>query len=222
MKELIKVTNGEVTLDSRAIAQHFDKDHSNVLKDIRDEIQKLENGGLDAEVIFYSGSYLDKNNQHRPCYTMTEEGALQLAARYDAVARRKLIVKIKELKEQDKPKLYKELQAIFAIDIKQQEFDKRLTGLEENMTIDFGQQRILQNAAKSKSVQLLGGLHTMAYRNNGIRAKAFGGIWKDFKDYFNIGSYRDTLKTDFEKAEVFIRTWNPNGKLLREIEECNS
>ena len=37
---------------------------------------------------------------------MTEEGAMQLAARYDAVARRKLIMKIKELKEKhQQPKI---------------------------------------------------------------------------------------------------------------------
>jgi len=102
MNELIKVINGEVTLDSRVIAEHFDKRHDNVLKDIKDEMDKLESGGLDGALIFEVSSYTSEQNKNLLSYTMSEEGALQLAARYDAVARRKLIIKIKELKEQDK------------------------------------------------------------------------------------------------------------------------
>lgn len=99
MNDLIKIENGEIRLDSRMIAEHFGKAHSDVLKDIRDETSKLKNSELGAEGIFSLGSYVDKNGQTRPCYEMTEEGALQLAARYDAVARRRLIVLIKRLKE---------------------------------------------------------------------------------------------------------------------------
>jgi anti-repressor protein len=98
MNELIRIENGEIKLDSRMIAEHFDKAHSDVLKDIRDEILKLESAGL-GEGIFSLSSYTSQQNKELPCYEMTEEGALQLAARYDAVARRKLIIKIKELKE---------------------------------------------------------------------------------------------------------------------------
>lgn len=107
MNELMKIENGEIKLDSRMIAEHFRKAHSDVLKDIRDEIGKLENGGMDNEGIFSLVEYLDKKGEKRPAYEMTEEGALQLAARYDAVARRKLIIKIKELKQQNLYKLPK-------------------------------------------------------------------------------------------------------------------
>lgn len=115
MNDLIRIENGEVKLDSRMIAEHFGKDHTHVLRDIRDEIEKLEKEGMGAASIFGLGSYLDKNGQARPCYEMTEEGALQLAARYDAVARRKLIIKIKELKSRaavDYSALSPELQAV--------------------------------------------------------------------------------------------------------------
>lgn len=70
------------------------------------------------------GSYLDKNGQARPNYDITEEGALQLAARYDAVARRKLIIKIKELKEQSTNRmdnLSPQLQLLISMELKQQE-----------------------------------------------------------------------------------------------------
>jgi len=101
MQELIKVVNGEVEIDSRMIAEHFQKEHKNVLADIRDEIEKL---GAEGQLIFKPSSYTNEQNRTMPCFEMSEDGALQLAARYDAVARRKLIVKFRELRLQNAPK----------------------------------------------------------------------------------------------------------------------
>lgn len=100
MNELIRVEQGEVKLDSRMIAVHFGKGHNDVLKDIRSEIERLQSSGESTEGIFSLSGYKDSTGRKLPCYAMGEEGAMQLAARYDAVARRKLIVKIKELKQQ--------------------------------------------------------------------------------------------------------------------------
>jgi Rha family phage regulatory protein len=98
MNELIRIENGEVCADSRMIAEHFEKEHRNVLADIKDEIEKIGEEGL---LIFQQSSYINQQNREMPCFIMNEEGLMQLAARYDAVARRKLIVKIKELKAQN-------------------------------------------------------------------------------------------------------------------------
>ncbi len=103
MNELIKVENGEVKLDSRMIAEHFGKQHSHVMRDIKDEISKLEAAELEHQSIFGLNYFEDVYGRKQPCYIMTEEGALQLAARYDAVARRTLILKIKELKQKSSP-----------------------------------------------------------------------------------------------------------------------
>lgn len=105
MKELIKVVNGEVQIDSRMIAEHFGKEHKHVIRDIKDEISKLENAGLEHQSIFGLISFEDSYGRKQPCYIMGEEGALQLAARYDAVSRRKLIIKIKKLKENVTPQI---------------------------------------------------------------------------------------------------------------------
>lgn len=111
MNELIKYENGEVKADSRMIADHFEKRHDNVMADVRDEIEKLGNDGL---LIFQESSYLNQQNKFMPCYEMNEEGIMQLAARYDAVARRKLILKIKELKERSVPKSQAEMLLFYA------------------------------------------------------------------------------------------------------------
>ena len=81
-------------MSSREIAEIVGKEHKNILADIRDEVEKLENKGIRAELIFQPGEYLDKNNQKRPMYILTREGVLQLAARYSAVVRFRLIEKV--------------------------------------------------------------------------------------------------------------------------------
>ncbi len=100
MNDLIRVENGEVKIDSRMIADHFGKEHKNVMRDIQNEIESLEKSGLCDALIFEPIQYLDSMKRKREAFEMGEEGAMQLAARYDAVSRRKLILKIKELKTQ--------------------------------------------------------------------------------------------------------------------------
>lgn len=102
-----------------------------------------------------------------------------------------------------------------------EDIGERVESLENNMTVDFGQQRRLQNKAKSKAVSTLGGLDSPAYKNNSVRSKVFSAIWRDYKDYFMVGSYRDTSRIDFEKGMEYLDKWQVQGKLLREIEECN-
>lgn len=87
------------TMTSIEVAELTGKEHKNILADIRDESKKLEIQGIRAELIFQPGEYLDKNNQARPMYNLTKEGVLQLAARYDAVVRFKLIERVTKPKK---------------------------------------------------------------------------------------------------------------------------
>lgn len=118
--------------------------------------------------------------------------------------------------------LSKELQAIFQLDHKQQKFETRLDKLENNTTIDFGQQRNLQVLAQKTVLQIIGGKETPVYKDKPTRSKVFSSLWKDYKDYMQVASYRDTLKIDYNRAVSYIANWRLNGKLLREVEECNS
>lgn len=128
MNELIRLENGEVKLDSRMIAKHFEKEHRHVLRDIRTEVEAIEKAGLATESIFGLSDYEDTTGRRLPCYTMTEEGAMQLAARYDAVARRKLILMIKEMKQVAAPKTQAEMLALMAQQAVEQE--RKLTAIE--------------------------------------------------------------------------------------------
>ena len=101
----------------------------------------------------------------------------------------------------------------------QKQTDKRLEHLENNMTIDTTQQYHLEKMAKNKVIKLLGGKNSSAYLK--YSKKVFAQLWRDYKDYFKIPSYRDTLKAKYHEAEEYLNTWYPSNNLKMEIEEAN-
>ena len=96
--ELVKKEIHEI-VTSLEIAEIIGKEHKTILRDIRNEIKQL--GDEKAENNFVLGYYKDKNNQDRPMYNITKIGALQLAARYDAVVRYNLIERVMELSKNE-------------------------------------------------------------------------------------------------------------------------
>lgn len=123
--------------------------------------------------------------------------------------------------KEEQIQLSPEVKAIFFLDKKTQEIETRVEKLETNMTIDYGQQLVLQRTAKAQILELVGGKESPAYQNKPLRDKLFSSIWSDYKDYFNVGSYKDTPVKDCEKAKEYLKKWAPQGKLLREVEEAN-
>ena len=83
-------------MTSLEVAEITGKEHKSVLRDIRDEIEKLESQRIFTEHIFVPSEYQDKTGRTLPMYILTREGVLQLAARYDAVVRFKLIEKVSQ------------------------------------------------------------------------------------------------------------------------------
>lgn len=46
-------------------------------------------------------------------------------------------------------------------------------------------------------------------------------MWRDFKNYFKVPSYRDTLKINYQKAIEYLETWHPDTNLQIEIDSWN-
>lgn len=77
-------------MTSMEIAEITGKRHDHILRDINDEIEKLQNAGIDTAPKFGLREREGLTGTI-PYYELTKEGVLQLAARYDAVTRSKLI-----------------------------------------------------------------------------------------------------------------------------------
>jgi len=96
MKDLVNIKSEELT--SRLMAEMTGKRHADVVRDIKDEIKRLQLPENKVERIFALVEYVDKKGERRPMYKLTEKGWLQMAARYDAKTRYTLIDYIEKKK----------------------------------------------------------------------------------------------------------------------------
>lgn len=115
--------------------------------------------------------------------------------------------------------LSKELQAIFAIDKKQQQMEVKVDYLYNHMTIDYEQQENLNQLARSRAVDLLGGKTSQAYKR--VSKKLFSELWRDYKRYFGVNSYKNTARKEYENAREYLIKWSPSINLRIEIEAIN-
>lgn len=115
--------------------------------------------------------------------------------------------------------LSKELQAIFAIDKKQQQMEVKVDYLYNHMTIDYEQQENLNQLARSRAVDLLGGKTSQAYKR--VSKKLFSELWRDYKRYFGVNSYKNTARKEYENAREYLIKWSPSTNLRIEIEAIN-
>lgn len=98
--------------------------------------------------------------------------------------------------------------------------DKRVTNLENTTTIVSSQQLTLTKIAKATAIKVLGGKDSFAYHE--LSHEVFRKMWRDYKDYFKLASYKDTLKTDYEKAIRYLEQWSPDTNLAYEIQAYNT
>lgn len=75
--------DGKLLVSSRNVAAVFEKEHKNVLQDVRAVIAACSQDF--ARLNFQLGSYKDANNQERPEYLLTKDGFTMLAMGYTGV-----------------------------------------------------------------------------------------------------------------------------------------
>lgn len=76
----------------------------------------------------------------------------------------------------------------------------------DNLTLSTRQQQKLYKAAKDRVNYLLGGAHSITYKENA--RKYFINLWNNLKAYFECGSsYKDLNPKYFNEALDYISTW---------------
>ena len=171
MNELI-ISNEPIT--SMQIAEVIEKRHADIMRDIRDEMDKLEAGGIKGERKFALSTYTTEQNKIMPCYLISKEGVLQLAARYDAVVRAKLI----EL-AMDKPHL-------------PQSFAEAL-----RLAADLEEQKQLLTTENAQQKQIIGELKPKAdYTDSILKNKGLVTITQIAKDYGMSGTAMNEILHD--------------------------
>lgn len=226
---LINVENkeGQLVVGSREVAINFEKRHDSVLRDIENLMSNVGSPQNCGNLFIESKYQNDQNKQWYKEYLLTRDGftllvmgftgkeALQWKLKYiDAF--NKMETALKDPYKNLSP----ELRAIFSIDEKQQEIDKRVTVLENTMTIDYTQQYKLSIIANEAVIRALGGKDTPAYRELG--KKAFSSIWRDYKRIMQVNTYKNTSVKEFDKGKKVLESWKPSRELELMIVGANS
>ncbi|MEG2983834.1 MAG: ORF6C domain-containing protein [Peptostreptococcaceae bacterium] len=129
---------------------------------------------------------------------------------------------LKDLRLNNDPlaKLSTEMKAILMLDEKQQETNKKVDYLYDFMTIDYEQQGSLFQLARDKAVFILGGKDAPVYKK--ASRKVFQELWRDYKKFFKVNSYKNTATKDYEDAITYLMNWQPSYNLKMEIESINN
>lgn len=116
----------------------------------------------------------------------------------------------------------KELQAIFVLDNRSMQHEKRISALETNMTVDYEQQRALRRAVNRVVVEALGGKTSPAYIDKSTRCKVYSECNKDAQDWFHVNSISNVPRKDFDNAVAYIERWRPCANTVMMIQNVNS
>lgn len=98
--------------------------------------------------------------------------------------------------------------------------EERLVNLENNMTIDYGQQRVLEDTVNATVIEILGGKESNAYKE--ISKKVFAECNRDLKKYFNVNARNNVPKKRFEEAVAYAQNWRPCTNTTMLINDCNA
>ena len=225
MNEIVLSTqNGEPVASSRQIAESFGKEHKHVLAAVR-QILVAENSATK----FFHETTFEYRGQKFPEYLMNRDGFSLLVMGFTGKAALEWKLKYiqafnemeKKLSAPQMPKLSKEMQALFLLDDRTQRQEQRLTALENTMTVDYNQQRVLRKSISRSVICALGDENAPAYIDNHVRSKVYSECNHDVQDWFRVNSVGNIPRKRFDEAVEYIQRWKPSTNTVMLIQQTN-
>lgn len=221
---ILSTQNGEPVASSRQIAESFGKEHKHVL----DSIKNLVAENSAAKSMFYETTFENRGKQY-PMYLMNRDGFTLLAMGFTGKAALEWKLKYiqafnemeKKLSTPQMPKLSKEMQALFLLDDRTQRQEQRLTALENTMTVDYNQQRVLRKSISRSVICALGDENAPAYIDNHVRSKVYSECNHDVQDWFRVNSVGNIPRKRFDEAVEYIQRWKPSTNTVMLIQQTN-
>ena len=222
---ILSTQNGEPVASSRQIAESFGKEHKDVLRAI--ENIKAQNCALTS--MFFETTYTAGTGKAYPMYLMNRDGFTLLAMGFTGKAALEWKLKYiqafnameKQLSTPQMPKLSKEMQALFLLDDRTQRPEQRLTALENTMTVDYNQQRVLRKSISRSAICALGDENAPAYIDNHVRSKVYSECNHDVQDWFRVNSVGNIPRKRFDEAVEYIQRWKPSTNTVMLIQQSN-
>lgn len=210
--------NGQLVTDSREVARMVDKEHSHLLRDIRGYESVLEdNPELDSRQFFIPSTYMNSQNKLQPCYQLTKIGCDMVAnkltgekgilftatyvTRFEELEKAANAPRVLSKDEQLKASMRLSLETSEEVEILKEDVAELKDKVENQITLDYGEQRGLQKAVARKVYELE--VHEQ------LRPKLFREIYREIKDRFGVASYKDVKRKDLQAAVNYVNAWIP-------------
>lgn len=221
---ILSPQNGEPVASSRQIAENFGKRHNDVMEAIRNVLATEK-----SVTKFFHESSFEYRGQTFPMYLMNRDGFSLLVMGFTGKAALEWKLKyIQAFNEMEKklatpqmPKLSKELQALFLLDDRTQRQEQRITALENTMTVDYNQQRVLRKSISRAVISALGDEKAPAYIDNHVRSKVYSECNHDVQDWFRVNSVGNIPRKRFDEAVEYIQRWKPSTNTVMLIQQTN-
>ncbi|MED2271244.1 ORF6C domain-containing protein [Bacillus thuringiensis] len=214
--KLVFESNGKIVTDSLTIASMFGKEHNNVLKDVRKQIDYA--GQEFGQVNFHQSTYINTQNKRMPKYDLTEEAFALVAMSYntkEAVQMKiKFIEEFKRMKQhiQNQQQLPKDPMSILKLTFNVLEGQKQeiqdiksdVKDLRENAPLYAIECDEVSKVVRKLGVLLLGGKESNAYRDVSLRKKVYSDIYSQLHREFGISSYKAIKRHHLDRAIQII------------------
>lgn len=216
-------TNGMV-LDSREVAEMVGKEHSKLMRDIRNYVNYLDEAKIGLVEFFAESTYLDNKKEERPCYKVTKKGcefiAHKLTGQKGAVFTANYINRFHELEKNQVP----QLTPMQMIELQFQvvkEHDSRLDKLENDMPLFTVECKELQSEVRKTGIAMLGGYRSPAYDDRSLRGKVYSDIQGQLKREFGVTRYEAIRRVQLDQAMEMLKRYRVPLILEEKIQMAN-
>ena len=230
---VIKRIDGELVVTSRQVAEDFEKEHKNIIRDIENLIK--EDGSILSNGLFIESDYINSNNRKFKEYLLTRDGfsllvmgftgskALQWKLKYiEAFNKMEQAIKgqVKQLSTEE----MLELQFRYAKEVKEEVKELRddFTEYKETTPLFTVECKELQALVRRKGVEVLGGKGSQAYIDNSLRGKVYADIQHQLKREFQVTKYEAIKRGQFVTAKEIVANYRVPIGLKEEIIKVNN
>lgn len=216
MSKLINVITkeGVPVVGISEMATNLKRSRRNLIRDTENIIFKL--GGIErcSNLFIETKVQNPQNKQWYKEYLLTRDGFLLLVMGFTGAKAIEWKIKyieafnsMEEALREPYGDLSKELRAIFTLDKKTSEIEKRITEVEETAFILPFQKKSLINARTKKVLSICGGKNSLAYKNKSFRSRVYCDLSKNVKNIYNINEYDAIPRKKFNEAMEIIENY---------------
>lgn len=208
---------GAKVIDSREVAEMTGKEHKELMRSIRKYTGILTSANLRSLDYFIPSEYTDAKKEVRPCYLLTKigcdmignkmtgsQGVLFTAAyvkQFEQMQQTLNSPAVLSEKEQLKAAMRLSLETSEDLEVIKGEVVELRNMVENQITLNCGEQRRLQLAVSERVYQL-------EKSNKTLQSQLFRDIYRAIKSKYGVKSYRDVKQHDLQKAINLVDTFD--------------